>query len=693
MKSKLTFLFFVCLSFSALAQWKTTNGLYSGEIHSIIISNNEIIVGTNIIYKSADNGATWHISNNGISNNVGFIRSFIKDSIFLFAATNKGVFYSTDNGNNWTICNGTASLDVWSIKLKGSKIFISTGHNAVYKSIDHGISWSPSGSGLPGTPYTWMRMLLVKGNDLYVATDDYGIYKSTNDGLNWTAVNTGLPGNYDDISSLALIGDTIFAGTYLGGMYKSINNGGSWFPINNGIPSDALIMGIGINGTSLYASTFTGYLYKSTDYTNWIQVPIGNPINTRFEAFYSSDSAFYVGSWGMGNLESSYGIFKSINNGASWRQIGIPNFPVTILEVTGNNIFGVATDTSGNSAHPSIYKTKETDSVWHTSFGGMTWKNVTALESQGALVYLFNWGSPSQAYQSINYGNAWLSTGYNLIYNKFNSFAITGSLVYGCDDSIYVTADDGATWNLVNNGIPSTVQHIYDLTSKGTLIFAATGDGIYKNTIGANSWTAVNNGLTNPVIKSIYVSGSIIYAGTLGGGIFTSVNDGGLWSAANTGIPSNTTATSFASSAGNVFAGTDKGVFSTSDDGNSWTNINTGLPDSSVTSLAVSTNYLWAGTNSQGVWRIELAQIITGINDNDKSDMINIFPNPATDNITLKAFQKSEIEILNIEGQILKSFTTTENYTILDISDFARGMYFVKVKAKNGFAMKKFIKE
>ncbi len=41
----------------------------------------------------------------------------------------------------------------------------------------------------------------------------------------------------------------------------------------------------------------------------------------------------------------------------------------------------------------------------------------------------------------------------------------------------------------------------------------------------------------------------------------------------------------------------------------------------------------------------------------------------------------------------IKSINAEETHTTIDISGFARGMYFVKVKNENGVEVKKFIKE
>jgi len=85
--------------------------------------------------------------------------------------------------------------------------------------------------------------------------------------------------------------------------------------------------------------------------------------------------------------------------------------------------------------------------------------------------------------------------------------------------------------------------------------------------------------------------------------------------------------------------------------------------------------------------------ITVGLNENSIENKVAVFPNPATDNITIVIPQKAIIEILNIEGQIIKSINAIESTNNIDISSFANGMYFVKVKTDNEIAMKKFIKE
>lgn len=77
-------------------------------------------------------------------------------------------------------------------------------------------------------------------------------------------------------------------------------------------------------------------------------------------------------------------------------------------------------------------------------------------------------------------------------------------------------------------------------------------------------------------------------------------------------------------------------------------------------------------------------------NDNDR---IKIYPNPATVNITIETPQKARIDIINIEGQVLKSIIAVEQLTNINISDFAIGMYFVRITYEETISCQKFIKK
>ena len=75
-----------------------------------------------------------------------------------------------------------------------------------------------------------------------------------------------------------------------------------------------------------------------------------------------------------------------------------------------------------------------------------------------------------------------------------------------------------------------------------------------------------------------------------------------------------------------------------------------------------------------------------------------LYPNPANNNITIEYSSlnnnKEKLALVyNIQGQLLQQLPLLQNKTVVDISNFTNGMYFVKIKTENGVIVKKFVKE
>ncbi len=88
---------------------------------------------------------------------------------------------------------------------------------------------------------------------------------------------------------------------------------------------------------------------------------------------------------------------------------------------------------------------------------------------------------------------------------------------------------------------------------------------------------------------------------------------------------------------------------------------------------------------------------MTGINEYAGGEHIQIYPNPNTGLFTVSilnpAFTSAEIEILNSLGQVVFSTQQNEATLNIDISNYASGVYIIKVNTERGNAIQKFIKE
>ena len=80
----------------------------------------------------------------------------------------------------------------------------------------------------------------------------------------------------------------------------------------------------------------------------------------------------------------------------------------------------------------------------------------------------------------------------------------------------------------------------------------------------------------------------------------------------------------------------------------------------------------------------------------ESESYFNIFPNPASDNITISTNQEiTEVNIYNILGVNVynEQFTINNSQLNVNISDFSNGVYFIKVKTEEGEIVKRFIKK
>ncbi len=173
----------------------------------------------------------------------------------LFAGTSDGVFWSTDNGENWTtIKNTMTSQSVSTFTVSGSMLVAGT-NKGILLSTDYGSTWKTSNTDLSSKI---VKALSVKGTTIFAGTDSGGVYRSTDNGENWTAVNSGLTNQ--KIQALTVYGSTLFAGTYGGGVFRSIDNGNTWDAIGL---SNYVIRTFTQKGLSLFTGTSNEGIWKA----------------------------------------------------------------------------------------------------------------------------------------------------------------------------------------------------------------------------------------------------------------------------------------------------------------------------------------------------------------------------------------------------------------------------------------------
>lgn len=375
-------------------------------------------------------------------------------------------------------------------------------------------------------------------------------------------------------------------------------------------------------------------------YAQWQQTSLNN-INVG--AFAINGSDIYAGS-------NNSGVFLSSDNGNTWiaKNDGLPAFPaVNAFCISGNNIFIGGTF--------GVYLSTNNGSSWTAMNNGLT-----------------SSGNPQ-------YIDALIMNGNNLL---------AGTDGHG----IYVSSDNGSNWTAT--GLTSGV--IYTFVKYESNIFAGTFQyGVYLSSDNGISWTQVNTGLSSyPSVMSFAISGSNIFAGTNGSGVYLSTNNGSSWTAMNNGFLAYTVM-SLAISGSNIFAGTEKGVFLSTNNGSSWAKVNTGLPlNPDIEALAISGNTLFAGIVGAGVWKRSLSDIPVGIKEiNSFANDFEVYPNPAKDKLTIISLQKSDMELLSIQGQKILQQQLHQGKTDIDISGLAKGIYILKLSNDEKTEVTRIVKE
>jgi ligand-binding sensor domain-containing protein len=276
--------------------WQT-NGLQAVQLRVLAVNPNDpqqIYAGDEQgrVFMSANAGQQWQERSSGLPLSAPlYALSLDNAGKKLYAATEKGLFVSSDAAQHWQRLSPTSSL--------------------------------------PATSYT--ALFFVPGatsRTIYVGAAQRGIFSSSDGGTNWHAASGGLPQG-TTVNSLSFDPDLhqLWAAT-TSGLYRSSDQGASWQAFMNGLPTNITINAIQTAASSggaqglLYLGTNQGF-YRSQDAgVHWQrgETPlIGSNIRTILVDFRSGSSGtVYIG--------SDLGALRSDDRGQNWQSVasGMP---------------------------------------------------------------------------------------------------------------------------------------------------------------------------------------------------------------------------------------------------------------------------------------------------------------------------------------------------------------------------------
>ncbi len=121
--------------------------------------------------------------------------------------------------------------------------------------------------------------------------------------------------------------------------------------------------------------------------------------------------------------------------------------------------------------------------------------------------------------------------------------------------------------------------------------------------------------------------------------------------------------------------------------------INSVLVDN-VAQTPVPTSYTFENVQANHTIHVDFT---VGINENELSRYVTLYPNPTQSFIDLKLDKDylgaTECHIYDMYGKLMRIMPIEEEITTIDVSDFAAGVYFVRLTTEQGQVSKRFVKQ
>lgn len=147
---------------------------------------------------------------------------------------------------------------------------------------------------------------------------------------------------------------------------------------------------------------------------------------------------------------------------------------------------------------------------------GTTWKRDTTID----YCPFYQWGdnivriTDSGVAVSTDSGENWSnqSQKQTSVYSLYRK----ADLSYACGwGSIYISSDDGVSWDTVSNGLPERTEIYSMIALNDTLLVASTGKGIYKSGTAGSEWDLLDSSFSNitgTTFKKFYSFQDKVYA-------------------------------------------------------------------------------------------------------------------------------------------------------------------------------------
>ncbi len=305
-------------------------------------------------------------------------------------------------------------------------------------------------------------------------------------------------------------------------IFQSIDGGQTWQDMSAGLPKNVQVQGVFASGSDLFLGVDKG-LYRSSS------SPLAAPKWEKEILLDATISNVCAGRAGLYASSYGQGLFQKIPGMAIWENLSyaLPDKSVrTVLEAPDGAIF-VGTDTG-------IFKSANNGQTWKQVFADGIILNIVA--SGGVLIA----GGRQGVLRSTDGGEHWnYVLNENILAKKTGLIGDRFVTILGTEDPrkinplgitsrLRASADGGKTWQRMESalgpvaGIYDMDEHlaeakdIYDIVQVGTQLFCSFDTGIFRSSDQGKTWELVLAAKDKSNFQ-LAVSGGVLYAVPGGG--------------------------------------------------------------------------------------------------------------------------------------------------------------------------------
>ncbi|MCX6120778.1 MAG: T9SS type A sorting domain-containing protein [Ignavibacteriales bacterium] len=201
---------------------------HGDDILCLAISGSNLLAGARLsgVYRSTDNGSSWCESDSGLTLQIMCLATLGSD---VYAGTGGGRIYaSSNNGAIWERIGSLPHGGIFGFAVSppandtGSTNIFAATNGGVFLSSDIGKTWADVTTNLPTFE---VRGIAIQERNIFAGTSGGGVFYTNNNGVSWIRSSSGLTS--DTVWALGASDSVIFAGI-LDGLFRSTDSGASW---------------------------------------------------------------------------------------------------------------------------------------------------------------------------------------------------------------------------------------------------------------------------------------------------------------------------------------------------------------------------------------------------------------------------------------------------------------------------------